>query len=1078
MKKYTEFYLGTWLVLPMQNQLKNAEKEITLEPKLIDVLLYLCIHAPSVVSSEQIIEQCWPHQFLSDNPVHKSIAQLRKALGDTARNSCFIKTIPKKGYSIIAEIKGLRTRQKKLWSGGGSPYPGLHYYHEHYANVYFGRSKASSELKYLMNQLHTGNSLCVLLMGASGVGKTSLVKTVMLPYLKNPMYPFKVDIADIFEYEIPIQKSHSFIQSFIQFLQGKKILEPVFDRAKQIELIRNNPSDIFELLNKKYSINVVNLIFIDQLERIFVEKNHSQNEITLFFDLLQELLKTKQILIIISLKHEYYADVMKYKGFELIKKQSIQYDLLSPTLAEITEIINLPVAATGLTYEFDANIYESLNNLIISDAQNIGNVLPILSHTLNELCAEKNENNELTFDSYHKMGGLIGSITNKADEIEKIFSKAEVQSFRGNLHYLIQSAPDKTNKLFCAKAEIQHFQGTPSQHIMTYLIDAHLLHTEMIDDKSFVSILHESILEESKFFKSWINDNQLDLSIINEVKTLSSQWCKNNNKAAYLLKNYVLLQKSSQLCLRNYNNFETNERDYIQASLKKLSQKKWIKTLAITLLVALLFISSILLLQYQRLNSQLNTAHQEAENLLSYLLGELNNKLRPIGKLDLLGGIGAQVLNYYASVNHPKDSDVSLLHRIEALNTLGEVAVKKGHMSQAEQYFITATKQYESSTKELLEHSNLMFKISQTHYWLGYIDYVNSQAQLAENHWLDYLKVTQSMTELEPDKNLWQLELSYALNNLGTLYYQNEKYKKAEVKFDQSAQIKKTLVNRDPKNSQFIAELADTLSWQASIYEKNNQLIDSLSMENKALNLAKKLINIEPDNSIWKQRLGQAYYRLGLINYDLGNLNTVNDLLHQSLPLFVQLHHNDKSNQQWLKEMVNNYVLLAKTNRHQSHLDDAIVNINEAGSHFFMYSQETLNMKEITIQKYDFLLVKSQIFLSMDKPKAAASEFKKITGILEKLTDHEVTKKWFFMGYSAYIRAQIESANGFKGLANSTLTQAGEYSRKMIEYNPRSKEYMALNFAINYKLHNNYIDQKTINYMNKINYNNPDYLTQ
>ena len=264
MKNKTEFYIGSWLVLPMQNQLKNTEKEITLEPKLMEVLVYLSKHAPEVISSDQIINHCWPNQFLSDNPVHKSIAQLRKALGDNARNSQFIKTIPKKGYSIIAPIKGLRLilkTQSKPWIDG-SPYPGLHHYNEKYASVFFGRSKASSEIKYIINQIQPHKQLCVLLLGASGVGKTSLMKSIILPFLKNPVEPFKINITGVFEYVIPIQKENSFIQTFIRFLQCENIIEPVLDHDRQIERVRNNPNDLAEILKTPKSNNDVQVIFL------------------------------------------------------------------------------------------------------------------------------------------------------------------------------------------------------------------------------------------------------------------------------------------------------------------------------------------------------------------------------------------------------------------------------------------------------------------------------------------------------------------------------------------------------------------------------------------------------------------------------------------------------------------------------------------------------------------------------------------------------------------------------------------------------------------------------------------------
>lgn len=1063
----------------MQNQLKNTEREITLEPKLMEVLVYLCLHAPEVISSDQIIEHCWPNQFLSDNPVHKTIAQLRKSLGDSARNSQYIKTIPKKGYSIIAPIKGLKLIQNnntKPWIDG-SPYPGLHHYNEKYTQVLFGRSKATSEVKYIINQIQPNKQKCILLLGASGVGKTSLMKSIILPFLKNPVNPFKINITGVCEYEIPIQKENSFIQSFIRLLQNENIIESVFDQDRQIEQVRNNPSDLSSILVTPKLNNGVKVIFIDQLERIFVEKNQSKNEITLFFKLAKELLKSKKYFLFIALKHEYYADVMMFDGFVQIKKESIQYDLLSPSLSEITEIVNEPVAAAGLSYEFNTNSYESLNDIIISEAQKIGNILPILSHTLNQLCCDIDEENELKFNSYYDKGGLIGSLINKADDIYTRFTESEIDSFKNKLHYLIQFTPEKNNKIFCAKAKIKHFQNTPSEKIISYLIEAHLIQTEIFDNSSFISFIHETLLEESEFFKSWINDNQLSLSIINEIHTLSHYWQNNKFKSDYLLKNNFLLHESEKIIQNNQLTLESNDYGFIQASLKKYNHRNKIKSVAISALILLLLISFVLLFQHQKLNSQLNSSQQEAERLLNYMLDELNNKLRPIGKLDLLDDIGINVLNYYSAINHSRITDVSLLHRIEALNTLGEVKFKKGHLKESEEYFSTAISQYELYKNNFSVDTNLMFKISQTYYWLGYIYYVNNKLGLADKHWQSYFHTTQLMTKLEPNVHKWQLELSYALNNLGTLYYNNKKFDLAELNFDKSAKIKKTLLSKEPKNTQYMAELADTLSWQSSLLNRKNQLIESIKISNKSLELAKQLIKLEPENIIWKQRLGQAFYRLALKHYDLGELIKASELIAQSLPLFIQLHHNDNSNQQWLKELVNNYLLLAKIKKHQGLLDEAMVNINKVENYFQMYSTDSLNMKQTLIQQFDFIAESSLILLRIDKPKAAESQFKQISNVLDSLNEDE-NIRLFFIAYSQFILAQIQIANHSSDLAQSTLLQAAVYSEKILQTTPNSKEYLALNIAINKRIFNKKTDQSKIDLLNKIKYKNPDYITQ
>src|SRR5690554_7198793 len=71
----------------------------------MDVLAHLALHAGEVVSHEELLERFWHGTFTSDHAVHKVVAELRGALGDNAHHPLYIKTIPKRGYSVIAEVQ-------------------------------------------------------------------------------------------------------------------------------------------------------------------------------------------------------------------------------------------------------------------------------------------------------------------------------------------------------------------------------------------------------------------------------------------------------------------------------------------------------------------------------------------------------------------------------------------------------------------------------------------------------------------------------------------------------------------------------------------------------------------------------------------------------------------------------------------------------------------------------------------------------------------------------------------------------------------------------------------------------------
>lgn len=98
------FQVGEWLVEPDLNRICRADTIVPVEPKAIDVLECLADNPGEVLSKEKIIRTVWPDTFVSSGSLTYSISELRKALGDDAKNPRFIQTIPRKGYRLIAPV--------------------------------------------------------------------------------------------------------------------------------------------------------------------------------------------------------------------------------------------------------------------------------------------------------------------------------------------------------------------------------------------------------------------------------------------------------------------------------------------------------------------------------------------------------------------------------------------------------------------------------------------------------------------------------------------------------------------------------------------------------------------------------------------------------------------------------------------------------------------------------------------------------------------------------------------------------------------------------------------------------------
>ena len=99
-----DFRIHEWLVQPKLNAIGSNDSNARIEPRLMDVLVHLAKNAGQVVSKDSLMQTIWAGRFVTDEVITTSVFELRRALGDDARNPRFIQTIPKRGYRLIAPV--------------------------------------------------------------------------------------------------------------------------------------------------------------------------------------------------------------------------------------------------------------------------------------------------------------------------------------------------------------------------------------------------------------------------------------------------------------------------------------------------------------------------------------------------------------------------------------------------------------------------------------------------------------------------------------------------------------------------------------------------------------------------------------------------------------------------------------------------------------------------------------------------------------------------------------------------------------------------------------------------------------
>ena len=217
---------------------------------------------------------------------------------------------------------------------------------------------------------------------------------------------------------------------------------------------------------------------------------------------------------------------------------------------------------------------------------------------------------------------------------------------------------------------------------------------------------------------------------------------------------------------------------------------------------------------------QAKEAHEqriEAEGLIEFMLGDLRKKLDPVGRLDVLDAVGDKALAYYSRQDLTRSDADSLGRRARALHLMGEIAEKRGKMSEAEQRFQEAA----DTTAELLardpKNTQRLFDHAQSSYWVGYAAWRQGKREVAQPRFEDYLRLAQMLVELEPGKAEWQAELAWAEQNLGVLLLGSNAPRASIARFESALAVWRALL---PGHPEYRTELGKTLGWLASAQEK------------------------------------------------------------------------------------------------------------------------------------------------------------------------------------------------------------------------------------------------------------------
>jgi hypothetical protein len=119
-------------------------------------------HAGRLVTQDELLEAVWPNTFVQPEVLKYQIADIRRSLGDSAKNPAFIETLPRRGYRFIALVSDEESQE-----------PGLQLTLTQSSVV--GRNRELNALLGCLQKALRAQRQIVFITGEPGIGKTALV---------------------------------------------------------------------------------------------------------------------------------------------------------------------------------------------------------------------------------------------------------------------------------------------------------------------------------------------------------------------------------------------------------------------------------------------------------------------------------------------------------------------------------------------------------------------------------------------------------------------------------------------------------------------------------------------------------------------------------------------------------------------------------------------------------------------------------------------------------------------------------------------------------------------------------------
>jgi tetratricopeptide (TPR) repeat protein len=206
----------------------------------------------------------------------------------------------------------------------------------------------------------------------------------------------------------------------------------------------------------------------------------------------------------------------------------------------------------------------------------------------------------------------------------------------------------------------------------------------------------------------------------------------------------------------------------------------------------------------------------EAEGLVEFMLTDLRDNLKAVGRLDVLTSANKRALAYYGHQDVAAMAPESLERRARILQAMGEDDEQRGDLATAAASFNEAERTTAALVARYPGNADRLYNYAQSVYWRGLLAWRRGDLAAAGTAWRQYADLAAALNRMAPGKAEWIMESGYAASNLGTLALRGVGDPvEAEEHFERSREafVKAALLL--PEDTDPWREIADADAWIA-----------------------------------------------------------------------------------------------------------------------------------------------------------------------------------------------------------------------------------------------------------------------